>query len=259
MNWDTSLAGNSKVTVILAIIGLGLVIIAAKLFGYVLAIAEFAYGIIVFLIYLKLLFGAIRRREIKFIVISLILIIIGVAYGFISQLTVANVSLQPEFAGIFYSAILVSLAGLFYESEIPFFTGEKLWDLLMIVLMFCAVFAIVYIITFIISLSDDDLNMYYATDWLTQNRYIEERINAQTQSGFELVKEYVNINSDNIEALLNEKAINEYTKSQFYDVNVREYENEGRIQYKITDEADPDNENQTVVYLDIDTLEWEWN
>ena len=54
MNWDTSLAGNSKVTVILAIIGLGLVIIAAKLFGYVLAIAEFAYGIIVFLIYLKL-------------------------------------------------------------------------------------------------------------------------------------------------------------------------------------------------------------
>ena len=259
MNWDTSLAGNSKVTVVLAILGLGLIIIAAKLFGYVLAIAEFAYGVIVFLIYLKLLLRAIKRREIKFIVISLILIIIGVVYGFVSQLTIANVSLKPEFAGIFYSAVLLSIAGLLYESEIPFFTGEKFWDLLMVILMFCAIFAIVYIIAFILSLSEDDLNMYYATDWITQNKYIEERINTQTQSGFELVKEYVNTNSSSKEALLDEKAINEYTKLQFYDVDVREYENDGRIQYKITDEADPDNETQTVVYLDINTLEWVWD
>ena len=97
---DISLRNGASGFTILGIIGLGCLILAFKIFGYVLAIAEAVFGVLVLLFYLKLLFNAIRRKDKKFIIISLCIIAVGVLIGFMHPLEVANIALRFPYSSL---------------------------------------------------------------------------------------------------------------------------------------------------------------
>ena len=255
MNWDTSLRGNSGIGTILAIVGLGALILALKLFGYVLAITEFAYSIIVFLFYFKILYHNILRKDVRFIIISIALIGVGFALGFLRPLTVAHVALKPIFAGMFYSSIILSIAGMRYLEEIPFFTGEMGEDIFMTVMMFFALFCIIYVVGFIANLTSEDLDFYTPTQWLVQNAYLDERYEAQTKTPRELLTEYLSTKEPNKDVLLNDNTLKDFFKKQYYSAKVRELSS-GELQYTITNNVNPDeNYEPDLLTVNPNTLE----
>lgn len=252
---DISLRNGASGFTILGIIGLGCLILAFKLFGYVLAIAEALFAVLVLLFYLRLLINAIKRKDKKFIIVSLIVIAVGAIIGFIYPLEVANVALRFPYSSIFYSGLFLAIAGIFYVIDIPFFTGEKGADLMMIIVCFLAIFGIVYLFCFIIQLSGGIHDMYSETKWLVQNSYLDKRDAEQTKTGEEVLEEFVANSNGDKEKLKDEVALKELAEEQHYIAEIREDKETGEIIYLIENNVNPDEEYVTQKYiLDMSTL-----
>ena len=257
---DISLRNGASGFTILGIIGLGCLILAFKIFGYVLAITEVVFGVLVLLFYLKLLFNAIKRKDKKFIIISLIVIAGGVLVGFMYPLEVANIALKFPYSSIFYSGLFLAIAGMFYIIDIPFYTGEKGGDLMMLIVLFLALFGIIYVFCFIIQLSGGIHDMYYDMNWLVQNSYLEGRYNAQTKTGEEVLEEFVASANGNQEILKDEDALEELAEKYCYIAEIREDKETGEIIYLIENNVNPDEEFTTRKYiLDMSTLTLEYD
>ena len=162
---DISLRSGGGIFTILGIVGLGCLILAFKIFGYVLAISEALFAVLVLLFYLKLLFNAIKRKDTRFIVISLIILVAGAIVGYIYPLEIADVALRFPYSSLFYSALFLAIAGMFYVIDIPLYTGEKGADLMMLIICFLALFGIVYLFCFIVQLSTGNDDIYSSTKW----------------------------------------------------------------------------------------------
>ena len=257
---DISLRNGASGFTILGIIGLGCLILAFKMFGYVLAIAEAVFGVLVLLFYLKLLFNAIRRKDKKFIIVSLCIIAGGILVGFMYPLEVANIALKFPYSSIFYSGLFLAIAGMFYIIDIPFYTGEKGGDLMMLIVLFLALFGIIYVFCFIIQLSGGIHDMYYDMNWLVQNSYLEGRYNAQTKTGEEVLEEFVASANGNQEILKDEDALEELAEKYCYIAEIREDKETGEIIYLIENNVNPDEEFTTQKYiLDMSTLTLEYD
>lgn len=178
---DISLRGGSKGGSVLILLGLGCLLLAFELFGYVFAITEAIFSVIVLLFYLRLLVNAIKRKDKKFIVISLIILGIGAIVGFINPLEIDNVSLRFPFSSMFWSSLFLAIAGIFYVIDIPIYTGEKGMDLLMLVICFFAIFGIIYVFCFVLQLSSGDYEMYDSIDWLVYDSDKEEEYEAKAE------------------------------------------------------------------------------
>ena len=245
---------------VIGIILLGCLILAFKIFGYVLAIAEALFGILVLLFYLKLLFNAIRRKDKKFIIISLVIIAVGVLMGFMHPFEVANIALRFPYSSIFYSGLFLAIAGIFYVVDIPFYTGEKGGDFMMLIILFLALFGIIYVFCFIIQISGGIHDMYSDMNWLVQNSYLDERYEAQTKKEKEVLEEFVASANGNQELLKDEEALEDLAEKYCYIAEIRESEESGEIIYLIENNVNPDEEYTTQKYiLDISTLTLEYD
>ena len=256
---DISLKNGASGFTILGIIGLGCLILAFKIFGYVLAIAEALFGVLVLLFYLKLLFNAIRRKDKKFIIISLCIIAVGVLIGFMHPLEVANIALRFPYSSLFYSGLFLAIAGMFYVIDIPIYTGEKGGDFMMLIVLFLALFGIIYVFCFIIQLSGGIHDMYSDMKWLVQNSYLDERYEVQTKKGREVLEEFVASANGNQELLKDEDALKDLAEKYCYIAEIREDEETGEIIYLIENNVNPDEEYTTQKYiLDMSTLTLEY-
>lgn len=255
---DISIRGGGGIMGVLAIVGLACIVLAFKMFGYVVAITEALFAAFVLLFYLFLLVNAIKRKDIKFIVISLVIIVIGMIYGSLNPIEIAEVKLRTPYSGMFLSSVLLSIAGMFYITDIPFFTGEKGMDLLMIVMCFLAIFIFVYIFSFILLIASESFDIYTPIKWLAQNEYLDERFANQTKSEYTLLEEFVKSANGDKEKLLDEKALQDYMKEQYYLVEIRDNTATGKIRYLIVNDVNPDvNDEARVFVLNIETLKLE--
>ena len=257
---DISLKNGASGFTILGIIGLGCLILAFKIFGYVLAIAEALFGILVLLIYLKLLFNAIKRKDKKFIIISLIIITVGILVGYMHPLEIANIALKFPYSSIFYSGLFLAIAGMFYVIDIPFFTGEKGGDLMVLIVLFLAIFGIVYVFCFITQISGGIHDMYSDMKWLVQNSYLDERYAAQTKKPEEVLNEFVTSANGNQEILKDDNALEDFAEQYCYITEIREGDKEGELIYLIENNVNPDEEYTTQKYiLNLSTLTLEYD
>ena len=245
--------------VVLAIIGIGCLMLAFKMFGYVLAITEIIFALLVFIFYLKLLFNAIRRKDLRFIIISLMVIIISVIIGFLYPLEIANVALRFPYSSFFYSSLFLAIAGMFYVIDIPFYTGEKGGDFMMLIICFLVIFSITYVLGFIIQVSGGIHDMYSDMKWLVQNNYLDERYETQTKKDEEILQEFIANANGNLEVLKDKKALEELAEKQYYITDIREDEETGNIIYLIENNVNPDEEYTTRQYiLDLKTMQLEY-
>lgn len=226
---DISLRSGGGIFTILGIVGLGCLILAFKIFGYVLAISEALFAVLVLLFYLKLLFNAIKRKDTRFIVISLIILVAGAIVGYIYPLEIADVALRFPYSSLFYSALFLAIAGMFYVIDIPLYTGEKGADLMMLIICFLALFGIVYLFCFIVQLSTGNDDIYSSTKWLVQNNYLDERKSGQTKTEREILEEFIANTNDNIELFKDGKVSKEVAEEQNYIVGIRDNQKTGNI------------------------------
>lgn len=247
--WDTSLEANKGIGGIILFIAIGLVIIFAKLFGYVMAFSETVFAIIVTILYLKVLYELKKRKENNFIVISIILYAIGVIIGFFVQPTIDNIQLKIPFANMFFGSIIILIAGLFYPYDLPFYSGEKGWDIFYWIIKFINIVVIIYIVSFIFLWQTNQSDMYNSSKWLVTNTYIENRLEKQTSTDKELLEKYIKSNLDNKEDIKNTKKINEYLQEQYYYCKITELNN-GNLQYTISNKANPNNITENVYVID---------
>ena len=148
---------------------------------------------------------------------------------------------------------------MFYVIDIPIYTGEKGGDFMMLIVLFLALFGIIYVFCFIIQLSGGIHDMYSDMKWLVQNSYLDERYEAQTKKGREVLEEFVASANGNQELLKDEDALKDLAEKYCYIAEIREDEETGEIIYLIENNVNPDEEYTTQKYiLDMSTLTLEY-
>lgn len=102
--------------------------------------------------------------------------------------------------------------------------------------------------------------MYSDMKWLVQNSYLDERYEAQTKKGREVLEEFVASANGNQELLKDEDALKDLAEKYCYIAEIREDEETGEIIYLIENNVNPDEEYTTQKYiLDMSTLTLEYD